>query len=378
MAATEPGRPAGRRGVAGLVLAGAVGAALSGPGAHADDRVVVDGHYYLDSDDLEVWHPHAGVRVDASDEVSVGASYDADVISAATIDVRTSASPRGFRETRHGIAADVVWAPSSTLRLGLSTSGSFAPDYASGTGGVRLSIEDPGRVHTFSVAASGSYAGVGRVGDQANVGEAFAGGLTLGWAAVVSRALVVDLAAAAELSGGYLESPYRFVSLYDPASPTSRVAVPESLPDQRLRGSVRGRLRFAPTDEVFLRGAYRFHADDWGVAGHTVEAELSVVVVPALTLSASFRFLGQRAATFYRGRYETLPLLPEHAARDRELAATTTLSGGLALEVRLPTVLEGVPALFARGEIAHTRLYDTPLLPERLAGIVGAGLSFTR
>lgn len=344
----------------------------------ADDRVVLDGHLYLDSDQLEVWHPHVGLAVDASDETTVSASYDADVISAATIDVRTSASPRGFAETRHGLGADVLVAPSSTLRIGGGVSGSFAPDYTSGTAGLRVAFDAPGRLHTFSLAASGSYAGVGRVGDQRPTGDLFAAGLSLGWAAAVSRALVVDVAAAGELSSGYLESPYRFVSIYAVGDSSARLAVPESLPDSRLRGSLRARLRVAPTDDVFVRGSYRLHTDDWGVVGHTVEAELSVAAAPFLTLSASFRFLGQRAAGFYRGRYESLPLVPELRARDRELAGATSLSAGVVAEVRLPVVWETEPALFVRGEIVHTRLYDTPLLPERLAGIVGVGLSFTR
>lgn len=374
MAATEGRAPPGARPHLGLALV----LSLAAGAVRADDRVVLDGHLYLDSDQLEVWHPHVGVSVDASDETTVSASYDADVISAATIDVRTSASPRGFTEARHGLGAEVRVAPSSTLRLGAGLSGSFAPDYTSGTATLSASFDDPRRIHTFSLAASGSYAGVGRVGDQGPTGDALAGGLSLGWAAVLSRAVVLDLAAGGELAGGYLESPYRFVSVYDARDPAARLAVPEALPDSRLRGSLRARLRIAPTDEVFVRASYRLHADDWGVLGHTVDAELSVVPVPALTLSATFRFLGQRAATFYRGRYETLPLLPELRARDRELAATTTLGAGVVIEVRLPHVWEAQPAFFLRAEVVHTRLYDTPLLPERLAGVFGVGLSFTR
>lgn len=346
--------------------------------ARADERVAVDGHLYLDSDRLEVWHPHAGVQVDLDDELAISASYDADVISAATIDVRTAASPRGFTESRHGLGLDLAVAPSSTLRYGVSASGSLAPDYASGTGAARLAWEDDTRTHTLAIAATGSYASVGRVGDQAPVGDAWAGGASLAWTAVVSRALVLDVALAGEHARGYLESPYRFVTIYDALDPTGSVVVPESLPDARTRVSARARVRIAPTDELFVRGSYRFHADDWGVAGHTVSLEAAAAPVPELLASLELRCLVQRGASFYRGRYETLPDVPALRARDRELAPSTTLGAALRLETRFAGPFGGDMRLFVRGELLYTRLIDTPLLPERLAGVVGLGLSFER
>jgi hypothetical protein len=346
--------------------------------ARADERVAIDGHLYLDSDRLEVWHPHAGVQIDLDEELAVAASYDADVISAATIDVRTAASPRGFVESRHGLGVDLTAAPSSTLRYGVSASGSFAPDYASGTASARLAWEDDTRTHTVAVAASGSYAGVGRVGDQAPVGDAWAGGASVAWTAVVSRAMVLDLALAGEHARGYLESPYRFVTIHDALDPTGSVVVPESLPDARTRGSARARIRIAPTDDLFVRGSYRFHADDWGVAGHTVSVEAAAAPVPELLASLELRCLVQRGASFYRGRYETLPDVPTLRARDRELAPTTTLGAALRLETRFAGPWNGEARLFLRGELLYTRLVDTPLLPERLAGVVGLGLSFER
>lgn len=346
--------------------------------ARADGRAAVGGHYYLDSDQLEVWHPHATVRLDATDELALRAAYDADVVSAATIDVRTSASTRAFTEARHGFGADLLHSPNSTLRWGVGGSSSFSPDYESGTTGLNVAIEDDGRVHTFSAALTGSYASVGRRGDQTRTGELWAAGLSLAWGVVLSPEIVLDVSAAGELQSGYLESPYRMVSIYEAGDPTARVAIPEAVPDLRLRGALRTRLRIAPEDEVFLRGSYRLHADDWGVLGHTVEAEVTLAPIRELSITLSFRFLGQLAATFYRGRYESLPLLPELRTRDRELAAQSQLGGGLVVELMLPPVLDGDLGVFLRGEITHARLYDTPLLPERLSGIVGVGLSFRR
>lgn len=371
MAAIEPSRS----GVGGALAAVALAAwAL---GALADERVAVDGHYYLDSDQLEVWHPHASATVGLDDSTQLSGSYDADVISAATVDLRTAASPRGFEESRHGVGLDLAVAPSSTLRYGVSTSASFAPDFTSTTGAARVAFEDDARIHTIAATVTGSYSSVGRVGDQAPTGELGAAGASVGWTGVVSEVFVLDLSAAAEVTWGYLESPYRYVTIYDAAS-VRTLAVAERLPDLRVRGAGLARLRLAPTDEIFLRGSYRFHADDWGVLGHTAEVAISVEPSPEILVSLEGRYVGQRAATFYRGRYETLPEVPELRTRDRELAGSTTFSVAARLELRLPVVLEGQPAAFVRGELSHTRLYDTWLLPERVAGVVGVGLTFAR
>lgn len=346
--------------------------------ARADGRAAAGAYLYLDSDHLEVVHPYASLRVEADDDTTLTGSYDADVITAATIDVRTSASPRAFTEARHGIGLDVAHELSPTLRIGAGASGSFSPDTNSATASFRLAWEDDTRIHTLSLSGGGSFTGVGRVGDQAPAGLVGSGGLTAGWAAVLSNAAVLDVALAGELSLGYLESPYRFVSIYTRGAAEPWLAMPESLPDSRLRGAARVRLRVAPMDGLFLRGSYRFHTDDWGVLGHTVELGAVVNPVSALSLGIELRYLGQRASSFYQGRYETLPLIPTWAARDRELAATTTLSAGLRVELALPDIFDGESAVYARGEFIYTRLYDTWLLPERLAGVVGLGLTWTR
>jgi hypothetical protein len=360
-----------------LVAIAAVATALQGS-ARADGRAAIAGHYYTDSDELAVWHPQATVRLEATDELTLSAAYDADVVSAATVDVRTTASTRAFVESRHGIGADFTLEAAPAVRVGGGVSGSFSPDYDSATVGLRLSVDDDERIHTLSSAATMSYAVVGRTGDQDASGELVAAGCSVGWAVVLSPVMVFDLAGALELQAGFLESPYRFVDVFARGDPGRRLAMPEAVPSERLRGSARARLRIAISDDVFVRGAYRFDADDWGVLGHTADIELSVAPAEFLTVTASFRFLGQRAASFYRGRYETLPLVPELRTRDRELAAQRSVGGGLHVELRLPDLLGGDAAVFLRGDITETRLFDTPLLRSRLAGIVGLGLSYSR
>lgn len=367
MAATDPR--------VGLVVLGA--GLFATLGARADTRYATSVHGYTDSDSLEVLHPHVTARTTVED-TTFGLSWDADVISAATIDVRTSASPRGFSEMRNGFALDLDHAASSTVHVGASGVGSVSPDYASATGSAHLALEDELHIHRVSLSGTGSWSSVGRVGDQRPVGEAWAAGGALAWSWVLTRDLVLDVAGAIEHAHGYLESPYRFVSIYAAGDPSGRVAVPESVPDDRTRGSGRVGLRLAASDALVLRGAYRLHADDWGVLGHTAYATLTVIPIPELRVSLDVRYLGQRGASFYSGHYATLPLVPDLRTRDRELAPMSTMAGALRLEVDVGTV-EGLRAtLLADAELAYTRYLDTPLLPERLAFSAGLGVAFTR
>ena len=102
-------------------LATLIFASLLAATARADDRAAAGVFVHTDDDGLTVIHPIASTRVEVADDTHVGVGWEADVISAATIDVRTSASPRGFEETRHGLSANVDHAIRPTLSVGAST-----------------------------------------------------------------------------------------------------------------------------------------------------------------------------------------------------------------------------------------------------------------
>lgn len=351
--------------------------ALGSLTARADTRYATSLHGYTDSDSLEVLHPRVSARTDV-DDTTLGLSWDADIISAATIDVRSSASPRGFEEMRNGATLDIDHTLSSTVRLGASGTGSLSPDYDSATGSAHLSLEDAQHIHRVALTGTGSWSSVGRVGDQHPTGEAWAAGGALAWTWILSASLVLDVAAAMEHAHGYLESPYRFVSIYDRNDPLARVGVPESVPDDRTRGSARVGLRLALSDQVFVRGSYRLHADDWGVLGHTVLGTLTYEPIPELRASLDVRYLGQRGASFYSGHYATLPTVPDLRTRDRELAPMSTMAAGLRLEVDVGHIDDLRVTLLGNVELAYTRYIDTPLLPERTAFTAGLGVALTR
>jgi hypothetical protein len=120
------------------------------------------------------------------------------------------------------------------------------------------------------------------------------------------------------------------------------------------------------------------HADDWGIAGHTVELRVARAFGAAWTVALSGRFYGQRAASFYLGRYATLPDLPRWRTLDRELAAATHLGAGLWVEHVAGTVLGGDLRVDLRADLVRQRYYDTPRLPVRMALTAGLSVSLER
>jgi hypothetical protein len=359
-----------------LVLA--LASTVAAVSVRADERFSGGVTVYANDDGLLVVQPATSAAADVAEGWRVNANYEADVISAATVDVRTSASPRGFEETRHGVGMSLERALSSTARLTAGHALSVSPDYLSNTVSAGAEIEDSSRRHTFSLGGAMAKDQVGRVGDPEWVGSLWVAGVSFMWAVVLSPRAVLDMAAAGELRRGYQESPYRFVPIYDAGAQASWLAVPESVPESRRRLAGRAQIRFSPTDGFFTRASWRVHADDWGLLGHTVRASGSVEVAGRWLFGIHGRFYAQRGASFYHGVYTTLPELPRWRTRDRQLAPGWSVAGGCRARWQFVQWGGWLLSLHLRGEVIHARFIDTPILPRRTGYITGLSLVVER
>jgi hypothetical protein len=74
---------------------------------------------------------------------------------------------------------------------------------------------------------------------------------------------------------------------------------PEILPTWRTRHALVGRMsQFLPWNGA-LRLYYRFYADDWGIAAHSVEGQLMQRLTPSLYIGALYRFHTQTGPFFF-------------------------------------------------------------------------------
>ena len=73
----------------------------------------------------------------------------------------------------------------------------------------------------------------------------------------------------------------------------------ERLPNSRLKIPMGIRLNQYITENLVLRSYYRYYFDDWGIQGHTIDAELAIKIGQKFTLYPNYRFYTQTAADYF-------------------------------------------------------------------------------
>lgn len=332
---------------AGLLGTAFAVATLTPSVARADDpeagtKAQTDFLFYSDTDSVIVFSPQVSVAHGFDDEGSaVSARYTVDAITAASVDVVSSASYR-FSEVRHevnlaGSMAMGLWLP------GLSYRYSQEPDYVShsvaATGQVELGTSD-------SVAGARYEVTFDRIGRSGTPASVFSENLVihsgeLSMTQVVDTKTVVRGVYTLTAESGYMEKPYRSVPLFAVGTEAElatqgielgldnfdayRLAArpSEEVPDRRYRHALAMRgLRYVERIDSSLRLDYRLYADSWGMWAHTVEAGWAKQLTDRWSLAGFTRFHRQTAADFWRRTYEVEPgQVPRLRTADRSLSA---------------------------------------------------------
>ncbi len=315
---------------------------LVGGTARAGDRANASLMVYGDSDHVLVFSPTTAGQVTVG-PVELGAHVTLDIISAASVDLVTAASPRGYREVRTEAGAGVAWDLTQgggrrLVSLGYTTS--QEPDFRTHQLAVGTSLDLLDRLATLSLGYGFGHSRYGHVDALDDWQARLTHRVDVGWTHVLHRAVTLDVAYGLTILDGAQQSPYRFVRLYAPGAPagaTHTTAVAEAVPDLRLRHTATARVRARLVPHLFLIGDYRFYGDSWGVVGHTGTLRLALGLLDdALTIAVEGRFTHQSAATFYRARYESVTgadaRIPEWRTADKELSPLWTTLAGLQLE----------------------------------------------
>jgi len=155
--------------------------------------------------------------------------------------------------------------------------------------------------------------------------------LLVGFTQVLGRNTVLRVNYSYSDSSGYLNDPYKILSVVDPATGDTIARVPaaglagssgvylfESRPDARTKQSVYAEVKHAFGKPV-LRGAYRFMTDDWGIDSSTLETSLRWPVGASSYIEPQLRYYTQSAADFYRASLVSSQPLPQYASADFRL-----------------------------------------------------------
>lgn len=317
-----------------LAVTGAALAAMPAAAQYGDRQLSSSVMLYRDSDHVTVLSP----RVAAGQELgrwSVDAAVGVDFVTAASVDLVSAASPKGFSEQRWQVDARTGYNFGGGTKARGWYGLSREPDFLSHQVGAGAETEILNRHATLGLGLSADFSTVGRAGDPLMAEKRGTQLLQASWMHVLGPLLLLDLAYTLSQSAGYLANPYRFVRLYDAADLQShKTSVHEAVPDERRRQAVVVGLRGQLHPSWFLLGQLRAYADDWGMESAAGTVRSTWVLSPQWTADAELRLHGQSRATFYRRQYVTFPDAPAWRTADKELGPMTTKLAGVHLQWR--------------------------------------------
>jgi hypothetical protein len=216
--------------------------------------------------------------------------------------------------------------------------------------------------------------------------------LLLGFTQVLNRTTVLRVNYSYSDSNGYLNDPYKLLSVVDSVTGDTLTRTPigqgpdgvylfESRPDTRTKQSLFAEVKHAFGEPV-MHFSYRFMTDDWGIDSHTGEVRLRWPLGNGY-IEPQLRYYTQSAADFYRASLVSGLALPRYASADFRLGdfdATTigikygyNTAGGNEWSVRAEYYQQSgsVPQEQIIGNQADREQY-----PDLSAGIVQYGYRF--
>lgn len=351
------------------------------PASSVETQAGIDTGAYADSDHVYVLTPSlSGAVSDPTAGWKLSGSYLVDVVSAASVDIVSSASRR-WVEVRHAGSLDAEYKPEA-FGLALNAAVSSEPDYLSWTVGATASQDVLDQNATLLLGFAHGHDVAGRSGTPFSVfsrpldRESF----TLGTTLVLDSATILSLLGDAVLEHGDPSKPYRYVPLFAPGTSVplgasvARVAelrVPERplerLPQSRARFALSTRIahRFARST---VRADERLYGDSWALLASTTDARYLFDLGPRWELGPHLRAHAQKGVRFWQRAYVLRDGFDYPALRtgDRELGPLLALT--LGFTVRLGLGSAGEPRAWQLGldlNATETRYLDHLYIRDR-------------
>jgi hypothetical protein len=345
---------------------------------------------YADTDHVFVQTPSiSGSVASPAAGWSVAGDYLVDVVSAASVDIVSTASRR-WEEVRQAGSVDAAYKPGA---LGASAAASISsePDYLSWTAGGSLAQDVMDKNLTLLAAYYHTHDVAGRTGTPFSVfshsinREAFKAGVTV----LVNHLTVASFLGDAIVENGDQSKPYRYVPLF---APGTVVPVGASIDEvTALRVSARpleqlplSRNRFAVTARVAhrfssstLRLDERVYADSWSLRATTTDARYLVDLGRRIETGPHLRLHAQSSVSFWRRAYILEPGFNYPALRtgDRELGPLVNATAGATLRIGIGSGLDPTTWTLAFDVNATwTQFLDDLYVTYRLAGVGGLSL----
>ncbi len=297
-----------------------------------EDRADLLYHRY-DGGGVTISGPSLLVRKKFADKVSVSANYYVDMVSSASIDVVSTASPYTERRTQYSLAVDYLRGK-STYSIGYINS--TESDYKAKTIVFGLSQEMFGDLTTVSFGFRKGQNDVlrnintpqGKITDPAFAREAQTRGYSIGLTQVLTRRLIGSVNYELITDEGFLNSPYRSSRFADATAPAGFRYESEVFPATRSSHAVGVRLKYSlPWWRASVDGNYRFFSDTWDIKSHTLQLGYTHPLGRSWLLDGVVRYYKQDAANFYSDLFPRANA-QNFRSRDKELATYDALTVG--------------------------------------------------
>lgn len=287
------------------------------------DRAEALLHAY-DGGGVRATGPALLVRKTLKDRVALTGSLYVDMVSSASVDVVSSASPYRERRTALDLGGEFVLRD-ALVKVGVGSS--REPDYRVRSLAVDVAQDFFGGMSTLNLGFSRGSDDVGKTGVSGWIDHATRWQYRLGLTQLLSPRWLASANLELMADEGLLGSPYRVARVYG-------AAVPERLPRTRsgraLRLAARGDVERAGG---VLRAEWRHYWDNWGLGADTLEFGHARSFGPRWSAEALLRWHRQSAALFYRDNADSET---RYITRNRQLGSFASWSLGAKLRHALP------------------------------------------
>ena len=296
-----------------IIVIGILGA-LSGSGSALagvlpEDRADVLYHLY-DGGGVRIDGPSVLVRKQVAKSVSLVGNYYVDMVSSASIDVVTQASPYAEERKQWSLGMDYLRGNTS---MNLSYVSSVESDFDAKTFGFAVSQDMFGDLTTLTLSYAYGNDLVGDVTDPAfeeeNTRQHYGVGLTQ----ILTRNMIASLNFETITDEGFLNNPYRSVRYFDPNVELGYSWEPELYPGTRTSNALGLRLKYFLAYRAAIEGEYRFFTDTWDITSHTASIAYTQPF-GKWTFTGKYRFHDQTGAHFYADLFPRSEATPRPGA----------------------------------------------------------------
>ncbi len=300
-------------------------------GVLPDDRADLMYHSY-DGGGVTIDGPSLLVRKKFAEKYAVNASYYVDMVSSASIDVITTASPYQEERTQYGVGFEYL---RGKVTYAASFSNSTENDYDADTASLSISQDMFGDLTTVALFFTRGWDDVTRRGDATFADQVDRRIYGVNVSQVATKNLILGLSFETITDEGFLNNPYRQVRFVDPDAALGYSYESELYPRTRTGNALALRARWYLPYRAALQADYRFYSDTWDINASTAEVAYTHPLDDAWTFDVHYRFYTQNAAEFYSDLFPREDF-QNFLARDKELAAmqSQSLGFGVAYEFK--------------------------------------------